>query len=133
VQGNPAQLTQVQWYRDGHHFATTISLKQLQQQQQSGSQVPPYYRTGTGKHFTLVDESTPIGPIDGAFLVPSNASNGKPFVQYLESPDILAITNVSRYHAGNYSCLGFNGAANSSQLSPSKSIEVKCKCFRYYK
>jgi len=122
IQGNPSTLTQVKWYRNGLHFLTSISLKQLQQSQ---SQSHAFYRVGNGKHFTLLDENTPIGPINGAVLRFNDSR--EPLVQYLESPDILTITNVSRNHAGNYSCLGLNGAANSSNRSGEKKVEVKCK------
>lgn len=96
------------------------------------------YRLGGGKHYQLVDESTSIGPFNGALfawnmsqdgsLVPGQAS---PYVSYLESPDTIAISNVTRWNAGNYSCLGYNGAANSSKLSPARPIYVKCKHYLF--
>ena len=133
IMGNPSQLNTVQWYHNNRHFLSTISLKQLQQQSlQSGSisSTPSfhlYHRIGSGKHFTLIDDTTSlIGPIDGELLLLNNQSITEPFVRYSDTPDLLTVSNVSRIHAGNYSCLGFNGAANSSQLSPVKFISVKC-------
>lgn len=127
TQGNPSTLSQVLWYRNGHHFFSTISLKQLQQSQSSSSS-HHFYRVGTGKHFTLVDDATSVNPVNAALLkFNESAVAFTPVVQYLESPDILTITNISRNHAGNYSCVGFNGAANSSQRSAEKTLSVKYK------
>lgn len=129
TQGNPATLTQVFWFRNEHHFFTSISLKQLHQSQSSSSgSGHHFYRVGTGKHFTLVDDATSVGPVNGAFLrFNETTAASQPMVQYLESPDILTITNISRIHAGNYSCIGFNGAANSSQRSAEKVLSVRYK------
>ena len=137
IQGNPSQLTQVQWYHNGHHFMTTLSVRQLNQLNGVGvingiSNGPNFYRVGMGKHFTLIDESTntneQVGPIDGTLLAFNDSTLSQaPYVQYLDSPNLLTISNVSRIHAGNYSCLGFNGAANSSTSSLAKTIFVKCK------
>lgn len=40
--------------------------------------------------------------------------------------DQLVLTNVSRTQAGNYSCQGYNGAANASRLSAAKPLVVHC-------
>ncbi|OTF69890.1 Immunoglobulin I-set domain containing protein, partial [Euroglyphus maynei] len=141
LHGNPKQLQTVHWYRNGQHFLTTISFRKLQS---SSSQPIPtsstttpsflqhsfYHRIGTGKHFTLVDESTPLaGPLNGQFLLTPNGTSwlnmAEPYVHYLNEPEMLIIANVTREHRGNYSCLGFNGAANGSQLSNEKTISVK--------
>lgn len=146
LHGNPKQLQTVHWYRNGQHFLTTISFRKLQS---SSSQPIPtsstttpsflqhsfYHRIGTGKHFTLVDESTPLaGPLNGQFLLTPNGTSwlnmAEPYVHYLNEPEMLIIANVTREHRGNYSCLGFNGAANGSQLSNEKTISVKCMFFR---
>lgn len=144
ILGNPSQLTSVHWHRNGQHFLTTTSLKQLKQQQQvlqqsatsgsTGGSVSVqtgrhFYRMGSGKHYTLVDESMPVGPFNGALFRESEGEASSPFVSYLEHSDVIAIANITRHNAGNYSCLGFNGAANSSQLSIAKPIYVKCKFF----
>nr|XP_046915163.1 uncharacterized protein LOC124495776 [Dermatophagoides farinae] len=157
LHGNPSKLQTVNWYRNGRHFITTISFHKLQQQRQSASsQIIPtisstlslsssttttttpsflhhsfYHRIGTGKHFTLIDESTPLsGPLNGQFLLTPNGTswstnNGEPYVHYLNEPEILIIANVTREHRGNYSCIGFNGASNGSRLSAAKIISVK--------
>lgn len=152
VAGQPPQLIAVHWYRNGRHFLTTVSFrhfqtqKQEQQQQQStlSSSSSPlystatstpsflhhsyYHRIGTGKHFTLIDESTPLaGPVNGQFLLSINGTMAQPYVHYLNQPELLTIANITKDHAGNYSCLGFNGATNASQLSKELLITVKCK------
>lgn len=156
VMGNPTQLISVHWYRNGRHFLTTNSLKLLkpnhhQSMATGGGQGNSatiqtgrhFYRLGQGKHYTLVDEYMPVGPFDGAVFSDNEEpqfnfesltinsagedSSRQPFVSYLEQPDMISIMNITRINAGNYSCIGFNGAANSSQQSKSKSLYVKCK------
>ncbi|KAH9423523.1 hypothetical protein DERP_003804 [Dermatophagoides pteronyssinus] len=146
LHGNPKQLQTVQWYRNGQHFLTTISFRKLQSQPSptssstlsSLSTTTPsflhhsfYHRIGTGKHFQLIDESTPLsGPLNGEFLLTPNGTSwltnlAEPYVHYLNEPEMLTIANVTREHRGNYSCLGFNGAANGSRLSNERQILVK--------
>ena len=148
LHGNPKQLQTVQWYRNGQHFLTTISFRKLQSQPSptssstlsSLSTTTPsflhhsfYHRIGTGKHFQLIDESTPLsGPLNGEFLLTPNGTSwltnlAEPYVHYLNEPEMLTIANVTREHRGNYSCLGFNGAANGSRLSNERQILVKCR------
>ncbi len=43
-----------------------------------------------------------------------------------QSADLLIMSNVTRTQAGNYSCQGFNGAANGSQVSTAKELFVQC-------
>lgn len=49
------------------------------------------------------------------------------FKDGISQADQLILTNVTRFHAGNYSCRGFNGAKNASEISPAKQLNVLCK------
>jgi hypothetical protein len=75
LDGNPSQLTMVQWFMNEQHIETTYGSSD--------------------------------GP-DG------------------QQADLLIMANVTRTQAGNYSCQGFNGAANASQISNSKELFVQC-------
>lgn len=89
-----------------------------------------YRQIGSGRHFSLIDEQSDTigsagGSLNGATI--DFTRFREPLIHYLESPEIVTLTNVTRNLAGNYSCTGFNGAANSSEQSSPVNIQVKCK------
>lgn len=137
--GNPSKLLAVNWYKDQRIFLTTISLKnnhnkffdgvwlsQSSSMDRRNSYPPSYHRIGSGKHFTLTDDSTIfIGPLDGKALFIDNELDSND-IYYLDDPQTLTIANVTRKMMGNYGCSGYNGAANYSDVSDPKFLSVKC-------
>ncbi|KPM06201.1 Immunoglobulin domain containing protein 5, partial [Sarcoptes scabiei] len=139
LMGNPSKLLAVNWYKDQRIFLTTISLKnnhnkffdgvwlsQSSSMDRRNSYPPSYHRIGSGKHFTLTDDSTIfIGPLDGKALFIDNELDSND-IYYLDDPQTLTIANVTRKMMGNYGCSGYNGAANYSDVSDPKFLSVKC-------
>lgn len=113
VGGKPARLVAVHWLLDHQPLLSTLAAHH--------SSSALYHRVGSGQHFALAPDSAQA--VDGSLLAPGQS---RP-VHLSHSPDVLVIENATRALAGNYSCLGFNGAANSSQASAPEFISVECK------